>query len=124
MKAFAIARLSSEKEYPFMRQSVKAIFFLGTPHQGSDAVKWPRLLANVVDLGLSLGSSWTGRPRKDLLQALAKDSLELEAITTDFVNQIRDVQIISCIEQCATPPLAAQVCMSGPLEWTIVLISM
>ncbi|KAF2469566.1 uncharacterized protein BDR25DRAFT_343591 [Lindgomyces ingoldianus] len=108
-KAFIIARLSSEGEYPFMRQSVKGIIFMGTPHQGSEAVKWPQLLANLVDFGLYFGSSWTGKTRKDLLEDLAKDSKPLELMATEFVNQIGEIQIVSCVEQRATPPLSSEI---------------
>lgn len=82
---------------------------MGTPHQGSEAVKFPMLLANLVDVGLYFGSGLTGKARKDLLQELAKDSKTLEMMATEFANQIGEINIVSCVERRATPPLSCEV---------------
>lgn len=50
-KALTIARLEADDEFPFLRSSVKGMFFLGTPHRGSDAVRWPQLLADILCVG-------------------------------------------------------------------------
>ncbi|OBT71259.1 hypothetical protein VF21_09923 [Pseudogymnoascus sp. 05NY08] len=59
-RALAIARLEDEDEFPFLRTSIRGIFFLGTPHNGSDAVKWPQLLANISSVGLYIVDRHTG----------------------------------------------------------------
>ncbi|PMD63251.1 uncharacterized protein K444DRAFT_556820, partial [Hyaloscypha bicolor E] len=50
-KALTIARLEDEDEFPFLRTSIRGIFFLGTPHRGADAIRWPQLLANISAVG-------------------------------------------------------------------------
>jgi hypothetical protein len=79
---------------------------MGTPHRGSDAIRWPQLLANISTVGLYVSSGLTGSTRKDLLQNLEQNSETLKTISTEFRNQAKDIKIFSCIEQHTTPPLS------------------
>ncbi|KAH8744950.1 nb-arc and ankyrin domain-containing protein [Hyaloscypha finlandica] len=103
-KALTIARLEDEDEFPFLRTSIRGIFFLGTPHRGTDAIRWPQLLANISTVSLYVLSGLTGSTRKDLLQNLDQNSEILKTISTEFRNQAKDIKIFSCIEQRATLP--------------------
>lgn len=102
LQALAVARLDA-KDYPFIQESVKGIIFLSTPHRGSDSVKWPLLLANILNAS-SLGSA-----RKDLLKSLERNSEELLSISKNFRNQVEGVRIISFYEQNTTPPFSSLV---------------
>lgn len=79
---------------------------MGTPHRGSDAVRWPQLLADILCVGLFAGTGFAGGPRKDLLQDLERNSATLKSISTEFRNQAKNIKIFSCIEQHSTPPLS------------------
>ncbi|KAH8765724.1 hypothetical protein F5882DRAFT_335083, partial [Hyaloscypha sp. PMI_1271] len=105
-KALTIARLEDEDEFPFLRTSIRGIFFLGTPHRGTDAIRWPQLLANISTVSLHVSSGLTGSTRKDLLQNLERNSETLKTISTEFRNQAKDIKIFSCIEQHTTTPLS------------------
>jgi hypothetical protein len=105
LQALTVARLEFEDEFPF-QSSIRGIFFLGTPHRGSEATKWPQLLADILDVGLYMGAGLFGSLRKDLLRDLEQNSETLKSVSTDFRNQARNVKIFSCIEQYTTPPLS------------------
>jgi len=79
---------------------------LGTPHCGSDAIKWPQLLANISTVCLYTFSGLTGSTRKDLLHNLERNSDTLKDISPDFSTQVKDIKIFSCIEQHTTPPFS------------------
>ena len=104
-QALTVARLDA-KDYPFIQNSVKGILFLSTPHRGSDSVKWPLVLANI------LNASSLGLARKDLLKSLERNSEELLSISKNFRNQVEGVRIISFYEQNTTPPLSGLVSCS------------
>ncbi|OCL04556.1 hypothetical protein AOQ84DRAFT_380441 [Glonium stellatum] len=105
-RALTNARLEDEDEFPFLQSSVKGIFFLGTPHDGSDAVSWPQLLADILHVGLYAGTGLIGAPRNDLLRGLERNSEVLKSISIDFRNQAKNIKIFSCIEQHSTFPLS------------------
>ena len=98
------ARLD-ECDYPGIKESVKAIIFLSTPHRGSGSVTWPLLLANVINASLAAGSQFWGRARTDLLKSLEKDAGGLDEISVNFRNQATGIRVVSCYEQNITPPL-------------------
>jgi hypothetical protein len=104
-----MARLDAE-DYLFIQDSVKGILFLSTPHRGSESVKWPLLLANIVNV------SGLGSARDDLLKSLEKDSEELLAISTSFRNQVRGAKIISCYETNTAPLLSSLVSLLNFLD--------
>lgn len=105
-QALVVARLDAN-DYLFIQDSVKGILFLSTPHRGSDSVRWPLLLANVVKASLSLGSGLS--VRNDLLESLKRNSEELQGISINFRNQVKEVKIISCYEQSTTYPFGSRI---------------
>lgn len=82
---------------------------MSTPHRGSDATRWPELLANIANTGTWLISGLSGSMRKDLLEGLQRNSSMLEKISTAARNQLEGIQIYSFYEQKSTPPLSRKV---------------
>jgi hypothetical protein len=65
---------------------------------------FPALLAKVVNVTLAGSSRWTGRMRDDLVDALKRDSGQLQEIAEGFRNRMQGISIVSCLETMATPP--------------------
>jgi protein SERAC1 len=93
-------------DYSYITESTRAIIFLGTPHRGSDSVRWPILLSNIANVAFAAAAPLTGQFRKDLLKSLERNSEDLKTISTNFRNQISGIKIVSCIEQDSTPPFS------------------
>ncbi len=100
-----MAHLDSN-DYGQVLNAVAGIIFLATPHNGSTATPFPALLAKIANVSLSGISRFSGRMRDDLIDALKRDSGQLQEISEGFRNRIRDVSIVLCSETKATPPLA------------------
>lgn len=96
-----LAQIHPEK-YPFIKDSIKGILFLSTPHRGSEIVEWPILLANILNTSLYLTSGFHGSARTDLLKSLERNSKELREISDNFSSQVKSIKIISCYEQNKT----------------------
>nr|KMM72094.1 TPR repeat:NB-ARC [Coccidioides posadasii RMSCC 3488] len=81
----------SEKQEQ-VQQSVHAILFLGTPHNGSSLAVMGKLLANIVS-----ACSPIKTPRA-LIKTLQKDSEVLMEITDDFIKRRKKVHLVSFYE--------------------------
>lgn len=105
-------------DYGHIRDSTKGILFLSTPHRGSTAIPWPKLLSNIGNVALTYTktSGWLGTFRTDLLKLLEKDSAELVNITVDFRNQHKGIKIVSFYEGDATPPFKVPVSDESPIK--------
>jgi len=104
LKGLITATLDSN-DYNELRQSVKGILFLATPHQGSRSTKYPETLAKVVNFAIAGPARISGRLRTELLDILSKDSDTLTKIAVDFRNQMSSIKIVSFLEQSNTPLL-------------------
>jgi len=100
-----------------IRTSTAAIFFLATPHCGSDPAKLLSVVADILNappavVGLS---RFSGKLRADSIKALAPGSRTLLDISNDFRSHPGDMKIYSFIEQDSTPPSSGKIVddMSG-----------
>jgi len=100
-EAVVLAQIHPEK-YPFIKDSIKGILFLSTPHRGSESVEWPQLLAKILNASLYLTAGLHGSARTDLLKSLERNSKELRGISDNFSSQVKCIKIISCYEQNKT----------------------
>jgi ankyrin repeat domain-containing protein 50 len=110
-KALIIAKNESEL-YPNIRESVSAILFLGTPHQGSPTADYASILsqiANVFVIGIQ-ASRFAGPIRTDLLKSLRASEKELLRIAEDFRVHTATIKITSFIEQKTMQGLNERVC--------------
>lgn len=110
-KALIIAKNESEL-YPNIRESVSAILFLGTPHQGSPTADYASILsqiANIFVIGIQ-ASRYTGPIRTDLLKSLRANEKELVRIAEDFRVHTATIKITSFIEQKTMQGLNERVC--------------
>ena len=87
--------------YQSILDSTRAIFFFGTPHQGSDVADTAGYLLRLVDSEAVEFIGGRGKPvRKDLIKDLSPKSKTLEQLCTAFVNRAQAVRcIISFFEQ-------------------------
>lgn len=95
--------VSEAKYYGDIRLSVQAIYFMATPHRGSDIAKLASLASGIGDI-FTLGST-----RTDLLSSLRIGSEELGAIAREFRMQTSDMMFVSFIEQKTIFPLKKRV---------------
>lgn len=109
IKALIIARLDAE-DYGHITESISAILFLATPHQGSNQTQLPMVVGSIVNIALTGTSRIIGSIRTDLMEALEKDSENLKQISVDFRNQIENIRIASFIEKEITRPAKSRVC--------------
>ena len=70
-----------------LRQSIVGIIFLGTPHQGSDAAGYGKLLAQVI-----------GRDTT-LLKSLTRNSQDFHEIAQDFETIYTDTDLVCFYEE-------------------------
>ena len=85
-----------------MKDSIKGILFLSTPHRGSESVHWAILLANILNASLYLTSGLHGSARKDLLESLQSNSPVLRDVSDNFSSQVKNIKIVSFYEQNKT----------------------
>ncbi|KAH8801511.1 WD40-repeat-containing domain protein, partial [Xylogone sp. PMI_703] len=83
-KAYILA--SQSKLYEPLRKRIHAVFFLATPHRGSDMAK---LLNNILEIAYSLPA---------YVAELEQNSEALRSINDDFPNYINDLDIWSFYE--------------------------
>jgi hypothetical protein len=67
--------------------------FMGTPHRGSDAAYWARILGRLANIPFVAGI------RNDLLRDLAPKSTVLGNICEQFVERAMPLQIITVYER-------------------------
>jgi hypothetical protein len=67
--------------------------FMGTPHRGSDAAYWARILGRLASIPFVAGI------RNDLLRDLAPKSTVLGNICEQFVERAMPLQIITVYER-------------------------
>ena len=81
----ALIKSSAEKATAIknITHATKGVCFLGTPHKGSDSASLAKIAASVARL-------YTKRPNTKLLAALERDSVTLEAISSDFAQVYYD----------------------------------
>jgi hypothetical protein len=72
---------------------VKGVMFMGTPHRGSDAAYWGRILGRLANIPFVAGI------RNVLLRDLAPKSTVLGNICEQFVERAMPLQIITVYER-------------------------
>jgi hypothetical protein len=87
----ALVNTSIEKRYNTIKTATGGIIFLGTPHRGSDAATWGKLIANIGKT--TIHSSTT------LLKTLQKNSQELHALSQDFSHMQNHFMVANFYEQ-------------------------
>ncbi|QDS77953.1 hypothetical protein FKW77_001558 [Venturia effusa] len=87
-----------EPAYPDIQSFIKAIFFLSTPHRGSDVTEWAELLAH---LGEFVTLRTIGGFRSDLIQSLRLQSDDLRTLSNNWRDQAGSIKILSFIETVA-----------------------
>jgi hypothetical protein len=94
--------------YSKIRTSTAAIFFLATPHCGSDPTKMLSVCVDILNIPLtSTGiARFSGKPRSNMIKALAPGSTTLLDISSDFKEHPGNIRIFSFIEQKSTPPIS------------------
>jgi hypothetical protein len=99
-KALIIAKNESGN-YPGIADSVKAILFLGTPHQGSTTARYGEVLAQIANVFVvaTQTSRASGAMRSELLKSLKASENGLLAIAEDFRVHTAQIKIFSFIEQ-------------------------
>jgi hypothetical protein len=85
-----------EKDYGDIKQSVKGVIFMGTPHLGAGIASASRFLRDIANVITVRGI------RRDLLKALEPKSQELTDISRRFVHRTLSLQILSMYEQNRT----------------------
>lgn len=68
------------------QQRTKLIVFLGTPHRGSDAAEWGKIVANLAQVGFQDSN-------KQILRSLEVNSEILDRIHGDFVKIVHEKKI-------------------------------
>jgi hypothetical protein len=94
-----------------IRTSTAAIFFLATPHCGSDPAKMLSVCADILNIPItSTGfARFSGKLRSDMIKTLAPGSTTLLDISSDFKSHPRNIKIFSFLEQKSTPPSSGKV---------------
>jgi Putative serine esterase (DUF676) len=95
--------------YSHIRTSTAAIFFLATPHCGSNPAKMLAVCADIITLPLTGVSRFSGKTRSDLIKSLAYGSTTLLDISNDFREHPGNMRIFSFVEQRSTPPSSEKV---------------
>ena len=99
--------------YNNIASSTSSIFFMATPHRGSDHAALLGGVAEVANLPLAgtLTSRFAGKFRNDLIRGLEKDSPEILKIAEDFQQLADDgtMKFFSFIEMKKTKPLTRKV---------------
>jgi len=83
-------------DYGEIKESVKGMIFMGTPHLGSRIAAANKYLQDLANVNILRGV------RQNLLNALIPKSLELTKISSDFMCQSMTIPIVSICEQNVT----------------------
>lgn len=99
------------KRFSNIRTSTVAIFFLATPHCGSDPARMLSVCADILNLPItSTGfARLTGKLRSDMIKALTPGSTTLLDISSDFKEHPSNIRIFSFLEQRSTMPISKKV---------------
>jgi len=99
-------------DYGDIQKSVIAILFLSTPHRGAgitSLLEFPLELVGLASYAslpiMSIVKKAAGKPRKDLVKVLEKESKALKEISTNFRNSRKNIKIASFVEQAIMPGL-------------------
>lgn len=98
-----------KNDYNEVRQFVKEILFLATPHQGLELTKYLEVLAKVINFAILGLARISDRLRTNLFDILSKNSNILLKIAVDFRNQLSFIKIVSFLEQSITSLLKERV---------------
>lgn len=116
-QALIIAR-NNPTSFGDIKESTSSIFFMATPHRGSDHAAILGTIAKIINLpfvGLLINRV-TGEMRDDLISDLKKDDPNLKQITLDFsVFADGSLNFFSFLETKKTKPLSNLVSGSIPL---------
>ena len=85
--------------YHSLVAAIKSVIFMGTPHRGSDAANWSKILGRLANIPM-LGSI-----RTDLLEDIRPKSELLMNISSDFVERGAGLSIFSIYERKFIPGL-------------------
>jgi len=104
---------NDDVDYGDIQKAVSAILFLSTPHHGAGITSLLNLPLQLVELASYasfpimsiLKRQKTGKPRRDLVEALEKESKTLHEISTNFRNSRKNIKIASFVEQAIMPGL-------------------
>lgn len=91
----ALVEAKINPKFQNLRTSVAAIFFLGTPHQGSEVADYASVLASITH-------AVTGKIRSDALKILKRKSPILQELTQQFRHDSGNFKILSFYEQRKT----------------------
>ncbi|TVY80417.1 Protein SERAC1, partial [Lachnellula suecica] len=110
-KALTVAR-NDPARFGNIVESTSAIFFMATPHRGSDHAATLGAIAKIVNFPFakSLINRLTGEIREDLILGLKKDGPGIRQIATDF-SALTDgsIRFFSFIEMNKTKPLKRKI---------------
>ncbi|KAF2398705.1 hypothetical protein EJ06DRAFT_89082 [Trichodelitschia bisporula] len=94
VKKALITAHENDSQYGHILQSCKGIVFFGTPHRGADLASRAEKIGRVPN-ALAFGSAL----RTDLLRVLKAKSDPLQAISRQFVQRAKNMQIVSFYER-------------------------
>ena len=102
-KAMVTARNS--EQYRSVWLGSKAVIFLGTPHRGSSAAEYGKVLGGIARVVLDLSGSALlfGSINKKLIESLEQESRELLNIAEVFVPLSSSLHIVTYYETVAYP---------------------
>ncbi|OXV07870.1 hypothetical protein Egran_04368 [Elaphomyces granulatus] len=101
----AVVIASSDAEgYSHIHDSIIGILFLGTPHQGSEATSYPRVLINIMNAAFPDFPGLARKTQANLRNFLERDMDEIQKMGIRFRAKSLDIKIVSFIEQKPTHP--------------------
>jgi hypothetical protein len=117
-KAVVIASSNAE-DYSHIQDSIIGILFLGTPHQGSEATSYSRVLLNIMNAAFPDFPDLTRKTQTNLRNFLDRDMDDIQKMGIRFRAQTLDIKIISFIEQKPTHPFDYRVSSSTSLPFSL-----
>jgi len=102
-KALVIAH-EQKHNYDTLLSRVKGIVFMGTPHRGSKAASWSRILTDIVDISIAHSTT-----RRELTKSLTRNSTDLFEIGEQFMDHAKELRLLSFYEKKRTRLLNALV---------------
>ncbi|KAI1660262.1 hypothetical protein F4813DRAFT_401203 [Daldinia decipiens] len=94
----ALVRAHERNHYTKLLDYVQGVAFFGTPHQGSEAANWAKILASILN-----AVSFNSNMNSILLESLQAQSEVLFEISESFVDRCEGLKIVSFYETHKLP---------------------